>query len=256
MTTFAFYLAIATFFMPKKIKKIFGIVAISISGFSLLLYIVDEFILWRAIPNVFWKIDYFGWQADPLQWLFVLIDRKFINDLFTSNRDLYSILTNCLTIFEDLLHIAVALFATKFSFEDLKSIKENKTKQSNENNIDATKTTELTGESLEQINLVNKNEKSYFDGGVLELIGIKFLMIIFTALTFGLCFPIAIVFFFKWEIKHTVIEGKRLIFDGKAGDLFVKWLIWSLLTIITLGIYGFWVPIKLNKWKVMHTHFE
>ena len=28
-----------------------------------------------------------------------------------------------------------------------------------------------------------------------------------------------------------------------------------LLTVITIGIYGFWVGIKLKKWKVQHTYF-
>ncbi|MBO5752164.1 MAG: DUF898 family protein, partial [Proteobacteria bacterium] len=34
-----------------------------------------------------------------------------------------------------------------------------------------------------------------------------------------------------------------------------KWIIWALLTIITLGIYSFWLNIKLKQWKIKHTHF-
>lgn len=61
---------------------------------------------------------------------------------------------------------------------------------------------------------------------------------------------------YNWEIKHTVIEGRRLEFDGKAIQLFGQWIKWLLFTILTFGIYGFWVAIKLKKWKVKHTYFK
>lgn len=60
---------------------------------------------------------------------------------------------------------------------------------------------------------------------------------------------------YNWEIKHTVIEGRRLEFDGTAVQLFGNWIKWLLLTIVTFGIYGFWVNIKLRQWKTMNTHF-
>lgn len=59
----------------------------------------------------------------------------------------------------------------------------------------------------------------------------------------------------NWEVKHMVIEGKRLAFDGSAVQLFGNWIKWLLLTIITLGIYGFWVTIKMKKWVTKHTYF-
>lgn len=96
---------------------------------------------------------------------------------------------------------------------------------------------------------------SYFDGGLLQLIGWHLLGGLITALTFGICFPWAVCMIYNWEIEHTTIEGKRLAFDGTALGLFKQWIIWLLLTIITLGIYGLWVDIAIKKWKVKHTHF-
>ena len=60
---------------------------------------------------------------------------------------------------------------------------------------------------------------------------------------------------YKWDASHTVIEGKRLKFDGTGGQLFGHWIKWFLLTIITLGIYSFWLIIKLKQWRIKHTYF-
>lgn len=101
---------------------------------------------------------------------------------------------------------------------------------------------------------VTKGE-SYFDGGLLQLIGWSILGVIVTALTLGICYPWALCMVYGWRINHTVIEGRRLKFDGRAVGLFGLWIKWLLLMIITLGIYSFWVGISLEKWRVKHTHF-
>ena len=100
-----------------------------------------------------------------------------------------------------------------------------------------------------------QTEKSYFDGGLLQLIGWQILGGLITALTLGICYPWAICMLYRWETKHTVINGRRLKFNGTAMQLFGNWIKWLLLTIITLGIYGFWLNIKLKQWKVKHTEF-
>ena len=98
-------------------------------------------------------------------------------------------------------------------------------------------------------------ENSFFDGGLLQLIGWRILGTLITIVTLGICFPWAYTMVYSWEAKHTVIDGKRLMFDGTALGLFGMWIKWLLLTIITIGIYSFWVSISLRKWKTKHTHF-
>lgn len=100
-----------------------------------------------------------------------------------------------------------------------------------------------------------ENNESYFDGGLLQLIGWKLLGLIIIILTLTICTPWAVCMVENWKVKHTVIEGKRLVFNGTAVQLFGNWIKWLLLTIITLGIYGFWVSIKMKKWVTKHTHF-
>lgn len=97
--------------------------------------------------------------------------------------------------------------------------------------------------------------KSYFDGGLLQLIGYRIAGTLLTIFTFGILAPWAICLVYNWETKHTVIDGHRLQFTGSAIGLFGQWIKWLLLTIITIGIYGFWVSIAIKKWKTKHTHF-
>lgn len=98
-------------------------------------------------------------------------------------------------------------------------------------------------------------KESYFDGGLLQLIGWTIVGGLISICTLGICYPWALCKIYGWKIKHTVVEGRRLAFDGNGMQLFGNWIKWLLLSIITLGIYGFWVGIALEKWKAKHTHF-
>lgn len=99
-----------------------------------------------------------------------------------------------------------------------------------------------------------ENRESQFTGGLLGLIGINLLQGLLIAITFGLGAPWAICMKERWMAKHTVIDGQRLVFDGTGSQLFGNYIKWFLLTIITLGIYGFWLDIKMRQWIVKHTH--
>jgi uncharacterized membrane protein YjgN (DUF898 family) len=46
-------------------------------------------------------------------------------------------------------------------------------------------------------------DKSYFDGGLAQLIGYKILGTLVTVLTLGICTPWAITMIYNWETKHT-----------------------------------------------------
>ena len=96
--------------------------------------------------------------------------------------------------------------------------------------------------------------KSEFTGGLLGLIGIKILCFLVIIITIGLGIPWAICISQRWYAKHTIIDGQQLHFDGKAIQLFGNYIKWLLLTIITLGIYSFWLGIKMHKWVILHTH--
>ncbi|MDR2091441.1 MAG: DUF898 domain-containing protein [Clostridiales bacterium] len=94
---------------------------------------------------------------------------------------------------------------------------------------------------------------SYFDGGLLELIGVSASVLIMSVITFGIGYPWARTFYQKWLTRHTVVSGKRLNFYGTGGQLFGKYILWCFLTVITLGIYGLWLGIKMTKWIAEYT---
>ncbi len=134
---------------------------------------------------------------------------------------------------------------------------------------------------------VNAGGASYFDGGLLGLIGTTILMLfallipllpagglavlgftlfdilsieIVNAIYAAIC---ALAFFMlflglawssvialRWQYRHTVIGGKRLVFKGKKTALWGNFLKWLFLTVITLLIYGLWVGIKMQKWVI------
>lgn len=96
---------------------------------------------------------------------------------------------------------------------------------------------------------------SFFDGGLFSYIGWNILGAILTVFTLGICYPWALCLIYGWKINHTVIDGHRMRFSGSAVGLFGNWIKWLLLSIITLGIYLFWVGIKLEDWKSKNTNF-
>ncbi len=60
----------------------------------------------------------------------------------------------------------------------------------------------------------------------------------------------------RWIFNHMTIDGKKLRFDGKGSEIFGKWFGWTLLTIITLGAYGFWKTQKMEEYYASRIHFE
>ena len=110
-------------------------------------------------------------------------------------------------------------------------------------------------DEIQKVKQVERTD-SYFDGKVLEWLGYRILAFIITAVTFGIANAWAEKLLIAYTIDHTVYNGKRLKFEGTGASLFVQKFKWIFLTIITLGIYGFWISIKKEQWIVSNIHFE
>ena len=97
-----------------------------------------------------------------------------------------------------------------------------------------------------------EDNNSYFDGGVLGLLGTNLLAGLVSFVPFvGVAWGDVIKL--RWEKGHTVTDSRRLIFAGSVGSLFLKYLVWGILTIITLGIFAIFMPVKLLRWQAEHT---
>ena len=89
------------------------------------------------------------------------------------------------------------------------------------------------------------------DGGTMQLVAIAV-----TAVLSLIGLAWAAIRFIKWDTKHTVISGNSIKFNGNAFQLLGNCIKWTFLTIITVGIYALWLPIKVRKWKVKHMELQ
>ena len=80
---------------------------------------------------------------------------------------------------------------------------------------------------------------------------LQFVIIVFT-LTLGT--PWAICLKERWVVEHTIIDDCQLTFDGTGWQLLGNFFKWLFFTIITIGIFIFWIPIKTKQWVTKHTH--
>lgn len=97
--------------------------------------------------------------------------------------------------------------------------------------------------------------QSMFTGSVGGFIIRIILLFIITFFTLGLAYPWGEVIFRTWVVENTIIDGKRLYFDGTGLQLFGSYIKWWFFCIITLGIYSFWLFNAMTAWRVKHTHF-
>lgn len=97
---------------------------------------------------------------------------------------------------------------------------------------------------------------STWDGGVFDTVVNAIVASLIVSITCGIATPWAICYMMKFIIGHAVIDGRRMKFDGTGGQLFGNWIKWFLLTLITCGIYSFWVAPRLYKWVASHIHAE
>lgn len=101
---------------------------------------------------------------------------------------------------------------------------------SSENSNYTSNTQNNTAEYYHQ-NVPQETKTSYFDGKALQLLGWNILCTIISVITFGFGVPWASVLKIRWVTNHTVINGKRLYFNGTAPQLFGKLIGWMLIQV-------------------------
>lgn len=103
----------------------------------------------------------------------------------------------------------------------------------------------------------NQTANSKFIGGAFANFFINLATLVFGILSLGLAYPALVCWKLRWMASKTYINGRRLVFDGKAMQLFGSYLLWLLLSVATFGIYAIFVmPLNMQRWENKHTHFE
>lgn len=97
--------------------------------------------------------------------------------------------------------------------------------------------------------------ESKFTGGALMNAAVWWVVGFVSAITLGFGYPAMLCWVERWKAEHTYLNGRQLAFDGKGGQLFGKFIVWSLLSLITVGIYLIFVSVKMRAWVAKHTHF-
>ena len=58
----------------------------------------------------------------------------------------------------------------------------------------------------------------------------------------------------RFDVTHTTYDGMDMYFDGNGKELFLESMKWLGLSICTLGVYLFFIPVNLEKYRTKHTH--
>lgn len=75
-------------------------------------------------------------------------------------------------------------------------------------------------------------------------------------ITLGMMKPVNICWRKSYVQKHMFIDGHNVRFDGDGGQMIGNYILWNLLSIITLGIYALFVKVRIAKWVNKHTHLS
>jgi hypothetical protein len=138
---------------------------------------------------------------------------------------------------------------TKFHFEDEDVIKTGINEQELTNN-DKNKKKEDVVDKRPQLVLENE---SFYDGNTFIMFLLRLLGFILFFVTLTISYPWTMCMIYRYQTKHTVVNGYRLKFDGKGSQLLGRYLLWLLLTILTVGIFLIFLTNKIRIWKAKHT---
>lgn len=99
-------------------------------------------------------------------------------------------------------------------------------------------------------------KESKFEGKVIKLFFMKLGANLLALLTLGILLPAKICVVHRWRVNGQNINGLRMKFNGNAVQLLGKYILWWLLSIVTLGIYALFIPVRIEKWITKHSHFK
>ena len=100
------------------------------------------------------------------------------------------------------------------------------------------------------------NIQGSFEPGIGHYFGQRLLRWFITVITFGIGYWYAAMKFERFVWSETVISNRRLESTVTGMGYLGKSIVWFLLTIVTIGIYGIWVPIKRKRFFIENVRLQ
>ncbi|MCR5080838.1 MAG: DUF898 family protein [Treponema sp.] len=101
----------------------------------------------------------------------------------------------------------------------------------------------------------DNNTVGRFDSDFWPYFKVLFLYGLLAGITFGLLLPYAHKQIVKYEQEHKKYGSLGLRFDATGSQFYGTWILGSILSAITFGIYGVWFLNLIRKFITKHTHF-
>ncbi len=113
-----------------------------------------------------------------------------------------------------------------------------------------------TEEAPQTVQAAQPVTKSKFTGGAFANFFINLAAKFVTLITLGILYPFMATWKEKWMAKHTYINGRQLEFDGNGFQFWGRYMLWWLLSVVTLGVYYVvFMSIGVSKWRTKHLHY-
>jgi hypothetical protein len=219
----------------KEIKRIVCFILMGILALGIISNLLSLLQL-RGVPRTVWQIlSLWGFLPAVTAILFPLLRGlpRFFEFWVTAGRFIFPIL--------NILFFAgmIFFFATR-----VKQLKEG-----DGSLIEGENKSSVKSDSNDAIDVSNKME-SKFSGGVLPIFLFCIWAPILFSISLGLATPFIVCTVIRWICDNSTIGGKSYRFKGTAMGLFGRWILWCILTIITIGIYGFWSIRNQIGWVI------
>lgn len=103
---------------------------------------------------------------------------------------------------------------------------------------------------------VQSDESGNYTGIFIVELLLKIGCLSLTLITLFIMVPFVSCWKYAYKINHTIYDGKKLKFKGNGAQLIGKWILWLLLCIPTFGIFIFFLPGRIKRWKISKTHYS
>lgn len=162
----------------------------------------------------------------------------------------------CKNCFEVLATDAVFCFNCGKNIEEMERIAEHKidTPQFVDDHENTGLTNVFEVESNDSIR--EHREKSNLNMSVFDNVALNIGTGIISIFTLGIGYPLAAAIKAKYINDRKILSNKKIEFKGTAGEIYITFIKWVILIVLTLGVYIFWIERNILRWTTENTNFK